>query len=164
MGGTLVLDGVELLTPPAQARLARLLGVPAAVARHDSKWDPLGIRLVTLTRESLEERLAAGNLLECLYYRLGGVRIHVPRLHKRAADLCQLVTQLIDELEPPGATRPEVLPAAWEALSRYAFPGNVRELRWILEHALALSEGGPIEIGHLPEEVRTQAVTDVTER
>jgi sigma-54 dependent transcriptional regulator, acetoin dehydrogenase operon transcriptional activator AcoR len=78
----------------------------------------------------------------------------VPTLRERGPDLCPLVVQLIDELEPPGTTRPGVTDAAWRLLSSYSFPGNVRELRWALEHALAMSDGGPIDAEHLPDEVR----------
>jgi DNA-binding NtrC family response regulator len=164
LGGTLVLDGVERLSIPAQARLVRALVEPSAQPRRGADQCPRGLRLITLTREKLDERLAAGALLESLYYRLNGVRIQVPALRQRTADLCALVAQLMEELEPPGTTRPQVLPAAWEALEAYDYPGNVRELRWILEHALAVSEGGPIDAEHLPPEVRSPSVTHVTDR
>jgi DNA-binding NtrC family response regulator len=164
LGGTLVLDGVESLSVPAQARLVRSLLAPAALPRRGADWCPRGLRLITLSRQKLEERVASGAVIESLYYRLNGVRIQVPTLQNRTADLCGLVAQLMEELEPPGTTRPQVSPAAWEALTRYAYPGSVRELRWILEHALAVSDGGPIEADHLPPEVRSPPVAHVTDR
>jgi len=154
MGGTLVLDGLERLSPQAQVRLLRLIDSPGAAARRSPWWHPLGIRLLTLTREDLGARAASGELLDALYYRLNGVQLRVPALCERGPDLLPLVMQLIDEIEPPGTTRPGVTDAAWKVLSSYPFPGNVRELRWALEHALALSDGGPVDAEHLPAEVR----------
>ena len=164
LGGTLVLDGAETLSLPAQARLVRSLSAPAALPRRDADRTPFGVRLVTLSREPLEPLVTAGRMLESLYYRLNGVRIQVPALRLRTADMCPLAAQLLDELGPPGTTAPEITPAAWEELTRYDYPGNVRELRWILEHALAMSEGGRIETQHLPPEMRSRSVTAVTER
>jgi DNA-binding NtrC family response regulator len=154
MGGSLVLDGIEQLPLRAQVRLLRLIDAPGAAARRSPWWHPLGIRLLTLTRQDLGARATAGELLDALYYRLNGVQLHVPTLRERGPDLCPLVVQIIDELEPPGTTRPGVTDAAWRLLSSYPFPGNVRELRWALEHALAMSDGGPIDAEHLPDEVR----------
>jgi DNA-binding NtrC family response regulator len=166
IGGTLVLEGVERLSTRAQGRLLRTIDAPGAAARRSPWWHPLGIRVITLSRESLADRATSGQLLESLYYRLNGVQLHVPALEARAADLCPLVVQLIQELEAPGMIPPALTPAAWKALSDYAFPGNVRELRWILEHAMALADGGPIDLSHLPSEIlgRSRAGDGVTVR
>ncbi|HEY3815585.1 MAG TPA: response regulator [Polyangiaceae bacterium] len=153
MGGTLVLDGIERLSLRAQVRLLRVIDGPGAAARRSPWWTPLGVRLLTLTRENPTGRAGSGELLESLYYRLSAVHLHVPALHERSADFCDLVVELLDELLPPGITRPGVTAEAWRLLSSYPFPGNVRELRWALEHALALAEGGPIDAEHLPPEV-----------
>ena len=153
MGGTLVLDGIEKLSLRAQVRLLRLIDGPGAAARRSPWWHPLGVRLITLTREHIAEPASSGELLDALFYRLNAVHLHVPPLRDRGADLCRLVVELIDELEPIGTTRPGVTSAAWKVLSSYPFPGNVRELRWVLEHALAMADGGPIDAAHLPPEV-----------
>jgi DNA-binding NtrC family response regulator len=154
MGGSLVLDGIERLPLRAQVRLLRLIDAPGVAARRSPWWHPLGVRLITLTREDLSARATSAELLDALYYRLNGVQLHMPTLRERGPDLCPLVAQLIDEIEPPGTTRPGVTDAAWKVLSSYVFPGNVRELRWALEHALAMSDGGPVDAEHLPAEVR----------
>jgi DNA-binding NtrC family response regulator len=112
-----------------------------------------GTRIVTLARELLVDRVLEGKLLHALYYRLSGVQLHVPTLRERTGDLRPLVLQLLRELLPAGRTVPRVSSAAWEALSRHGFPGNVRELRWALEHALVMGEGSPIDVKHLPVEV-----------
>lgn len=162
-GGTLVLDGAETLSSVSQAYLARALDEPSAVARRSAGWKPLGVRLITLAKEGLTGRLEAGELLESLHYRLNGVELHVPTLGERGEDLCPLVTQLLRELVPPGRTPPSITLGAWRALTSHDFPGNVRELRWALEHALAMADGGPLDDAHLPASVR-RARTDGVRR
>ncbi len=148
--GTLVLDGVENLSRATQARLLRVLDEPAAPAHGTAEWEPRGVRVVALSRVNLADRVVAGEFLESLYYRLAGAELHMPRLAERREDLHPLVAALLDEIGPvsPGARR--LTPAAWTVLEAYAFPGNGAELRSMLEHGLALAEGGPIDVVHLP--------------
>jgi DNA-binding NtrC family response regulator len=153
VGGTLVLDGIEKVPLDVQARLVRALTVPGMPAGRSMGWQPLGVRLITLAREGLTDRVSEGRFLDALYYRLNTTQIHVPTLEERGEDLWPLVTELLREIEPPARTIPGVTFAAWSVLSTYPFPGNVRELRWVLEQALASSEGGPIDVRHLPAEL-----------
>jgi DNA-binding NtrC family response regulator len=167
LGGTLVLDGIERAPLAAQVHLARILGAYRALARRGANGQPIGVRLITLARTSLAERRLAGSelgssppdppvpsamhgILESLYYHLDGAHIHVPSLVERAADLPPLVMQLLYDLGKPDAM---LSPDVWRAFSAYTFPSNVRELRGILEHALSVSHGGPIEVRHLPAEM-----------
>ena len=152
-GGTLVLDEVDTLAYRAQAQLLQVIAGPGARARRNAQWEPLGVRLITLARAGLGGRAAPGHLLESLHYRLNGVHLYMPSLNERREDLLPLVAGLLRELEPPGRTPSALTPAAWRALSSYSFPGNVRELRWVLEHALAMANGEPIDVSHLPPEV-----------
>jgi DNA-binding NtrC family response regulator len=152
-GGTLVLDGIERLSTRHQAHLARAISDPGVVAIRGPQWEPLGARFVTLTRERLADRVIEGSFLESLYYRLNGVQLRVPALKERAEDLAALVAELLGELQPPSRTLPSLSAEAWEALAHAPWPGNVRQLRAALEHALAMSAGGTIELQHLPQEV-----------
>jgi two-component system response regulator HydG len=151
--GTLVLSGVEKLSRAAQAHLLRVLDEPAARARGTAEWEPRGVRLVTLTRQNLADRVVAGEFLEALYYRLDGAQLHVPALAERREDLRPLVAALLDEIGPATTEARRLTPAAWAAMEAYAFPGNVTELRSMLEHTLAVAEGGPIDLVHLPAAV-----------
>jgi len=152
-GGTLVLGGIERVPLGAQAHLLDLIEEPGAQARTAPDWQPRGVRLITVAREGLTGLAADGLLLESLYYRLNGVQLRVPPLKERGPDLCALVTQLLEELARPGGTSPVLTPGAWNALASYPFPGNVRELRQVLSHALALAGGEPIDVAHLPPEL-----------
>jgi DNA-binding NtrC family response regulator len=153
-GGTLVLDGVEMLSLRAQVRLLRRIDMPGVRARRAPGSEPQGVRVITLSRERPASGAASSELLDALYYRLNGVHLHVPALRERGADLVPLVARLLDELEQPGTRPPSVTANTWRALASHPFPGNVRELRWALEHALVMSDGGPIDARHLPAEVR----------
>jgi DNA-binding NtrC family response regulator len=153
-GGTLVLDGIEKVPLHVQAHLVRALTSVGIPAERSMAWQPLGVRLVTLAREGLADLVREGQFLDSLYYRLNTTQVHVPTLEERGEDLWPLVTELLRELEPPARTIPGVTFAAWSVLSSYPFPGNVRELRWALEQALATSDGGPIDVQHLPAELR----------
>jgi DNA-binding NtrC family response regulator len=157
-GGTLVLDAIEGIPLDVQAHLVRAMSDPGAPARRSMGWLPLGVRLITLarSREDLADRVAAGQFMESLYYRLSGTHLHVPSLVERGEDLWPLVTQLLREIEPPARTIPWITPTAWETLSTYPFPGNVRELRWVLEQALVSASGESIDVEHLPAEVLAQ--------
>jgi DNA-binding NtrC family response regulator len=151
--GTLVLDGIEQLSLTAQAHLVRAIDAAWAGPRRGEHPQARGVRFITLSRDATPDRLLAAHLLESLRYRLLGVRLHVPPLRERGEDLPSLVEQLLRELAPAGGELPSLSPAAGAALSRYPYPGNVRELRRILEHAVAKAEGGPIDVTHLPKEV-----------
>jgi DNA-binding NtrC family response regulator len=153
-GGTLVLDGLENVPLDVQAHLVRALTVPGVAATRSMGWQPLGVRLITLAREELAPRVVAGQFLDALYYRLNATQVRVPTLEERGEDLWPLVTELLREIEPPARTLPGVTSDAWSVLSNYPFPGNVRELRWALEQAVATSGGGPIDAHHLPAELR----------
>jgi DNA-binding NtrC family response regulator len=150
-GGTLVLSEIGALATGAQSSLLRILRDPQVRARRSRQWQPLGVRVVATTTQDLPERVAGGTFLDGLYYRLNGVGVHVPPLRERDGDLLLLVEHFLRELSVPGVSPPAISPAAWHELERRVFVGNLRELRWTLEHALTLT--GSCEIGaeHLPE-------------
>jgi len=147
-GGTLVLDGVERLTLREQAHVARAITDEHVVARRGASGEPLGVRILALTRERLADRVADGSFQESLYYRLCGVQVRVPPLAEREDDLCHLVVELLSELQAP-AHPPTLSPDAWRLLRQARWPGNVGQLRSALERALVESGGGRIEAEHL---------------
>jgi two-component system response regulator HydG len=152
-GGTLVLDGIDLLPVGAQGSLLRTIDEPGAHARRSSTWQPLGVRLISLARESLVERVAARRFLESLMFRLNTVQLRIPPLRQRDGELYSLVSHFLRQATPPSCVAAGLTPRAWKALAGYPFPGNVRELAWALEQALAVADGGEIDREHLPPEV-----------
>jgi two-component system response regulator AtoC len=156
-GGTLVLDEVEALGAPAQARLLHAVERPENRARRDESWTPWGARLVSLARDDLTAATLRGAFSEALLMRLAPLSVRIPTLAERSADFAPLVQELLRELTPPGSVPPGISPSAWQELSTRPFPGNVRELAVTLERALLLSDGAEIDLPHLPDMHRARA-------
>jgi two-component system response regulator HydG len=113
------------------------------------------VRLIAATNAELKAAVDRGQFRRDLFYRLSVVPIVVPPLRERPEEIADLATSLLADLsqragKPPAALKPDVV----SALERYAWPGNIRELRNALERALILSKGGAIRLEHLPTEVR----------
>jgi DNA-binding NtrC family response regulator len=151
--GTLFLDEVAEMPLPAQAKLLRVV--------QDGRFEPLGtntgvrvdVRLVSATNRDLKKAIAEGRFREDLYYRLHGVALHLPPLRERPGDLPLLVAHFVARFSPAGRAPPEISLPAWQALSMYPFPGNVRELAHAMQHAVILSRGSAILLEHLPDDI-----------
>ncbi len=157
-GGTLVLDGVDRLSLPAQERLARLLGEPASAPRRGPDWQPRGVRVVATAEADLAERVRAGTFLDTLFFRIAAARSTVPPLRERRGDMVPLVAAILASLAPTWTQPPSVEPSARDALEAYDFPGNVAELTWALKYALLMADSHPIEAAHLPNRIAAAAV------
>jgi DNA-binding NtrC family response regulator len=149
-GGTLLLDEVAELPLPAQAKLLRVLqeGVVEPLGTNTSVR--VDVRIISATHRNLPERIKAGLFREDLYYRINVIEIPLPALRDRPGDIPLLVNYFLALFTPAGAPSPTIAPAAWERLTKYAFPGNVRELSHAVEHALVLAGGKEVGIQHLP--------------
>ena len=152
-GGTLVLDGIERISISAQSNLLRLIEEPTAHARRSQEWQPVGVRLISLTTEQPAHLVAERAFLGPLFFRLNAMQLPVPSLYVRDGVLYVLVCHFLREFTPPGRGAPSLTPRAWRALSAYRFPGNVRELAWALEHAIANADVDEIDMDDLPDEV-----------
>ena len=141
-GGSLLLDDVGDLSPAAQDELLRIL--------HEDTGD---VRVIAATRRDLEEMTEAGLFLKDLYRRLNAISIDVPPLRARRGDLPLLTQYFSNKFHRPGTRPTRMSSAAWNALSAFGFPGNVRQLGRAIEHATVLAGGGEIELRHLPAEI-----------
>ncbi len=148
-GGTLFFDEVAALPLSTQAKLVRVL----REGSRDGGGAPLDVRFISATHHDLRELVAAAQFREDLYFRLNVLDLAIPPLRERKGDLPILLHHFLERLTPPGQVAPGVSPCAWAALAEYPFPGNVRELARAVEHALALSHGSEIDVGHLPPEI-----------
>jgi two-component system response regulator HydG len=156
--GTLFLDEIGDLPLGAQAKLLRVLQEGTFEPLGTSKTMRVDVRLISATNRDLAAMAAAGRFREDLLFRLCVFEIVVPPLRQRVADLPALVMRLLERLGRPGEERPPLAAATWEALMRYPFPGNVRELENTLTHALVMSRGKPeILPRHLPAELNEHA-------
>jgi two-component system response regulator HydG len=147
-GGTLFLDEVSDLSPSAQAKLLRAIQDLAVERVGGNGSHRVDIRIVAATNRSLRDLVARKLFRPDLYYRLGGVDIHVPSLRDRRPDIEELAAYF---LERHRHTRHLTLsPIALQALRAYDWPGNVRELERLMERAVALATGDVIELEDLP--------------
>ncbi|HEY4597249.1 MAG TPA: sigma 54-interacting transcriptional regulator, partial [Thermoanaerobaculia bacterium] len=144
-GGTLVLDHVEELPLPSQPKLLRLVA--------ERRYAPLGgaervadVRFVAIGSEDLPRRVARETFRPDLFYRLEVLAFRVPPLRERRADLPAVLDHLLADLgERFGVRAPTLAPRARAWMLEHPWPGNLRQLRNVLERGLILAEGGPVD-------------------
>jgi len=159
-GGTLFLDEAGEMSPAAQAKLLRVL-VDGQVQRVGStQTRNVDVRVLAATHRHLQERVAQGLFRQDLYYRLAVFPMTIPPLRERREDipgLCeQLAVRIARDLK---VRRMRVNAAALEKLARYDFPGNIRELRNLLERAHILARADEIGPDDLPLDVEAPPAT-----
>jgi DNA-binding NtrC family response regulator len=164
--GTLFLDEVAEMSPPAQAKLLRVLTDGQVLRVGTTQPRKVDVRLLTATHRNLQQRAREGLFREDLYYRLAVVPIAIPPLRERDEDipmLCELfLRQVAQELK---LARRTLSPEALEKLKRYEFPGNARELRNLIERAVILSHGSELAADSFPVPAATAPVVPgVSER
>jgi PAS domain S-box-containing protein len=150
-GGTIFLDEIGDMPLPLQAKLLRVL--------EDREFYPLGgrktikvdIRIISATNRGLETLVKEKRFREDLFYRLNVMRLEMPPLRERRDDLPLLFSHIIRRLAVGRYRKPpEIAEEAMAILLNHTYPGNIRELENILEHALILSQGKMIREHHLP--------------
>ena len=149
-GGTLFLDEIGDVPLSLQVKLLRLLETGTyrrvgGIEAHQAEF-----RLVCATHRQLRKMVEAGSFRQDLYYRINAFPVELPALRERMEDLPLLSNALIQRLAE--GRRILLSDAALQCLRRYAFPGNIRELRNIIERALLLADGDQILPDHLPLE------------
>jgi two-component system response regulator HydG len=150
-GGTLFLDEIGDLPLTLQAKLLRVL--------EDKEFYPLGsrrtsrvdVRIIAATNQGLEELVEEKKFRKDLFYRLNVIRLELPPLRERRGDVALLIEHIFSRLSGAKETCASRISAeAMEILLNYEYPGNVRELENILEHALIICRGENIEPSDLP--------------
>ena len=141
-GGTLFLDEVGDIPLPMQVKLLRLLESGTYRRVGSTELRHADVRLVSATHRDLAAMVAQGRFREDLYYRLSTFPIALPPLRERLGDLPLLASALLERLTPGRPLRLDA--GAVQQLARHPFPGNVRELRNVLERAVLLTDGDHI--------------------
>jgi transcriptional regulator with PAS, ATPase and Fis domain len=152
-GGTLFLDEVGDLPAAPQAALLRALQEHEVVPVGAARAIAVDLRVVAATHQPLEAMSESGAFRRDLFARLAGFTIELPPLRRRRIDLGLLVAALLRKLVGLRVESVRLAPAAAEALVRYDWPLNVRELEQALARALVLAGEGPVRLEHLPEAV-----------
>jgi DNA-binding NtrC family response regulator len=147
--GTLFLDEVGELPLDCQAKLLRALesGVIRPMKGRELRVD---VRLIAATNRNLEVEIAAGRFREDLYYRIAPVVIEAPLLRNRVGDIRLLAQHFLDRLALSCHRVVRLSPRALLALEAYSWPGNVRQLRSVIEAGFHLADGDEIVPEHLP--------------
>jgi two-component system, NtrC family, response regulator len=160
-GGTLFLDEIGELNPDLQAKLLRVLENGEFIKLGDTKISKADVRIIAATNRDLKKEIGRGHFREDLFYRLNVFGIELPALRDRVTDIPALVDFFLDRF----STKENKLPIhagkeALQLLQQYAWKGNVRELKNVLERAVILVDGQEILPEHLPYEIQKQNSND----
>lgn len=153
-GGSLFLDEIGELPLSAQVKLLRFLENGRLTRVGGSKVITIDARILVATHRNLQDMVAKGTFRRDLYYRLSVIPLHVPTLRERRDCILPLVRYFFDYFAELSKTRKRVSRSALDVLLSYPFPGNVRELMNICEHAIVMSETEVIDRDDLPKDVR----------
>ncbi|MFN0083893.1 MAG: sigma-54-dependent transcriptional regulator [Blastocatellia bacterium] len=152
--GTLFLDEIAEMPVMLQAKLLRVLEDRKVRRLGGSKETSVDVRVLAATNKDPHEAVRRGELREDLLYRLNVIHIKLPPLRERREDLPLLAEFMVRELsERHGRAIRIVSPEVLEIFARHFWPGNVHELRNVIEHAIVVCEGQRIEKQHLPSQM-----------
>jgi two-component system response regulator AtoC len=154
-GGTLFLDEIGNTSPSLQAKLLRVLEEGTFMRLGGTKVIQADVRIIAATNKLLKDSVTQGEFREDLYYRLNVLPLFIPPLRERKEDIVPLALDIMGHFNTElkksfvGFT-----PAAAELLKDYPWPGNIRELRNVIERTMILCKESEIEEADLPEELR----------
>ena len=151
-GGTMFLDEIGDISPATQVKLLRVLQERRFERLGGTRSIDVDVRVVAATNKDLQQLIADGDFREDLFYRLNVVPVTLPALRQRSGDIPLLVAHFLEKYKA-GAKR--ISAEAMEALIRYQWPGNIRELENTIERIVILSHGDEIRPADLPAEVRS---------
>ncbi len=152
-GGTLFLDEIGEASPSMQVKLLRVIEEKEFIPLGSTTPVKVDVRIISASNQDLNELIKEGRFREDLYYRLNVIKINIPPLCERKEDIPLLIEHFISKLNAiKGKDIKGVSEEVMRLLINYSFPGNIRELENILEHAHVLCRGNIIEIKHLPLE------------
>ena len=156
-GGTLFLDEIADMPLSTQAKILRVLTDQSFTRVGGQRTVKVDMRVVSSTARNLAEEISGGRFREDLYYRLNVVPVHLPALSERREDIPELVVHFAARYAADQrVATPEVSADAMAALQAYDWPGNVRQLRNVIERTIILAPGeriGSIDIDMLPPEI-----------
>jgi two-component system nitrogen regulation response regulator NtrX len=150
-GGTLFLDEIGDMSLKTQAKVLRILQGQSFERVGGTEKISVDVRVIAATNKDLEEEMKKGNFREDLYYRLNVIPFHIPPLRERAEDIPLFVDYYFKEFSlDTGREVPHVDDEALKALLKYDWPGNVREIKNLVERLVIMTTAGVIKIDDLP--------------
>jgi transcriptional regulator with PAS, ATPase and Fis domain len=154
--GILFLDEISSMPLDMQAKLLRALEERAFRRVGGTNLIRVDVQILAASNRDLETLMKEAKFREDLYYRLKVVDLHLPPLHERITDIPELVGLFIHHNnQRMGLNITDVTPQAMQALLAHQWPGNIRELRNVIERAMLFCDGPRIDLPHLPAELTT---------
>ncbi len=155
-GGTLFLDEIGEMSPAAQVRLLRVLQEGELERLGGTQTIRVDVRVVAATNKDLPKEVQEGRFREDLYYRLNVVEVRIPALASRREDVSLLAEHFLRRFSKKNSKPLRGFSEqALKVLENYAWPGNIRELEHAVERAVVLCRGEAVDVGDLPEAVRS---------
>jgi DNA-binding NtrC family response regulator len=161
-GSTLFLDEIGDLSLGTQAKLLRALQEKEVRRIGGKETIKLDVRIIAATNKKLEREIAEGKFREDLYYRLNVIAFTIPPLRERVTDIPLLVESFLTKLEKTQGKRKRVSDEVLQAIMKYRWQGNVRQLESVMERSYILCEGYIINLEHLPAEVMQGTPADAS--
>jgi len=153
--GTIFLDEIGEMDMSMQAKLLRVLQERTIRRVGGLKDIPINVRVIAATNRNLQNKISEGTFREDLFYRINVFPIHIPPLRERNADIPLLAAYFLDSFSRAfGRNFRDVSAAAAELMQQYAWPGNIRELRNVIERICIMQHGPTLLPEHLPPEIR----------
>ncbi|HQU74543.1 MAG TPA: sigma-54 dependent transcriptional regulator [Calditrichia bacterium] len=153
-GGTLFLDEIGEMDVNLQAKILRALDSKTFIKAGDTKPTTVDVRIIAATNRDLLAEIESGNFREDLYYRISVINIHIPPLRQRQEDIPLLVEHFVGVFANRMNRRIDKIERGFmDKLKTYPYPGNIRELRNIVERAVILSEGLSLSPSVLPQDL-----------
>ena len=154
-GGTLFLDEIGEISPATQVKILRVLEERKFERVGGQETIEVDVRLIAATNRDLKAMVAAGTFREDLFYRLNVVELRLPPLRERSGDIPLLINHYLERLaRENNRSTPLVTPEALEALCAYAWPGNIRELRNVIERMIVMTRGEKLGLRDVPAAIR----------
>jgi len=158
-GGTLFLDEITEMSPAMQVKLLRVLQERELLRVGGTEAVAIDVRFIAATNRDLQESVDNGRFRADLFFRLNVVNLALPPLRERRDDVPLLAFYFLKKFaQAMGKPVADIAPDALRLLSRYDYPGNVRELANLIERGVALARGELLELAHLPESLKNLSV------
>jgi len=157
-GGTFFLDEVGDLSLTIQTKLLRVLQEHKIRRIGDTEDRDVDVRIISATNRVLENEVKLGNFREDLYYRLKVIKLDIPPLRNRKDDIPILVKYLLNKLNTKSKAVDGVSSEAMSVLMQYDWPGNIRELENMIQHAIVMAQGELITVDDLPPEISNKKI------
>ncbi len=155
-GGTIFLDEIGEIPAELQAKLLRVLESGEFMKVGDSKTTKVNVRIIAATNRDLQKEIKTGHFRSDLFYRLSVFQISLPPLRERVKDIPALANYFATVFAAKTSKLVPVLQKEYlEALQQYSWPGNIRELKNIIERSVILNDDGQLTAKDLPAELRT---------